>query len=63
MFKVTGSTNITSISGKIWIGRRVSIIPTGVFTFVAGNNIQNTVTTTPNVLITAVSDGKNWWLK
>jgi len=62
---LTGTTGVTSITGPVWDGREVKMIPAGSVTFTAGNNIANTVTTTQNVPLTATyaSGAGLWYLK
>lgn len=60
---LTGTTGVTSITADAWTGREVKMIPTGVVTFTAGNNIGNSVTTSANVPLTATFNGTNWYLK
>lgn len=65
----TGTLGITSITGAASAaaapyGTVKTAIPNAAFTFTAGNNIGNTVTTVANVPLLMVCDetGK-WWLK
>jgi hypothetical protein len=62
-FRLTGTSTVDAIRGDVWLGRQVTILPEGVVTFAAGNNIGNSVTTTPNVPVTATYDGSLWHLK
>ena len=59
------ATTITAIdTGAAAAGSIRMALPNAAFTFQAGNNIQNTVTTTANVpLIMACDDSGKWWLK
>ena len=63
VISLTGTTTVTGISGPSWVGRQVTMIPTGVVAFTATNNIANAVTTSANVPITATYDGTSWYLK
>jgi hypothetical protein len=58
---VTGVTNITSMTAG-WIGRRVTLIFTGVLTFTDGGNLvlAGNFVTTANDSITLTYDGTNW---
>jgi len=62
-FSLTGTTGVTAMSGVVWPGRTVNIIPTGVLTFTAGATIANTVTTVANVPVVGVYNGTAWNLK
>lgn len=64
LFHVTGTTNITSVSGSgIAAGTRITIIFDGVLTFTDGSNLKlagNFVTTADDT-ITLAYDGTNWY--
>jgi hypothetical protein len=60
---LTGTTGVTSITGPAWINKTETILPTGIVTFTAGNNIANSYTTAANVPVTALYDGTLWHLK
>lgn len=58
-----GTTNVATMLGG-WQGRVVTIIPTGVFSFVTGGNIAVGLgPTTVNVPVTATYSGGSWFLK
>jgi hypothetical protein len=65
-FHVTGTTNITSVSGtNVEAGTEIFIIFDGVLTFTDGSNLKlagNFVTTADDT-ITLVYDGANWYEK
>ena len=62
LFQLTGTTTVTAIAAQgAAVGRQVTLIPNGVVTFQAGNNIANTLTTAPNVPVVATCDGTNWY--
>jgi hypothetical protein len=61
----SGTLTITSIDASSAMpGAVKTILPNAAFTFVAGNNINNTITTVANVPFTMTCDqtGK-WWLR
>lgn len=64
LFHVTGTTNITSVSGTgIVAGTKITIIFDGVLTFTDGSNLKlagNFVTTADDT-ITLAYDGTNWY--
>jgi hypothetical protein len=63
VFTMTGTTGVAWAEtgpGFIWVGRVIKIIPVGVVTFTAGNNIANSYTTTAGVPFTATFDGTLW---
>jgi hypothetical protein len=61
----SGTTTITSINASNTMqGATIVLLPNAAFTFQAGNNINNTVTTVPNVpLLMVCDDFGKWWLK
>jgi hypothetical protein len=60
-----GATTITAIdAGGAAAGSIRVALPNAAYTFQAGNNIQNAVTTTANVpLIMTCDDSGKWWLR
>jgi hypothetical protein len=64
LFHVTGTTNITSVSGTgVTAGTKITIIFDGALTFTDGSNLKlagNFVTTADDT-ITLVYDGTNWY--
>lgn len=64
LFHVTGTTNITSVSGTgIIAGTKITIIFDGILTFTDGSNLKlagNFVTTADDT-ITLAYDGTNWY--
>jgi len=66
LFHVTGTTNITSVSGtSIAAGTTITIIFDGVLTFTDGSNLKlaGNMTTSADATITLVYDGTNWYEK
>jgi hypothetical protein len=64
IFHVTGTTNITSVSGTgITSGTTITIIFDGVLTFTDGSNLKlaGNFTTAADATITLVYDGTNWY--
>jgi hypothetical protein len=60
-FSITGTTTITSVT-KSWVGRRVTLVFTGILIFTDGSNLKlaGNLTTAADTSITLVSDGTNW---
>jgi hypothetical protein len=60
-----GTTTITSIAAGAGVKGSLRVaLPNAAYTFQAGNNIGNTVTTTANVpLIMACDETGKWWLR
>lgn len=60
---VTGTTNITSITGGARVGRVIRLLFSGVLTFTDGSNLKlnGNFTTSADDIITLISDGTNWY--
>lgn len=62
-FKISGTTNITSVVATGWIGRTVRLVFQDVLTFTDGSNLKlaGNLTTSADDSITLVCDGTNWF--
>ncbi len=63
VISVSGTTNITSITGGNWAGRIITLIFQGVLTFTDGSNLKlaGNFVTTANDTITLRGDGTDWY--
>ena len=63
IYKITGTTDITSIVATGHWGRRVTLIFGDILTFTDGSNLklEGNLVTTANDTITLVSDGTSWF--
>jgi hypothetical protein len=61
---VTGTATVSTITGGLWNGRTVNLIPIGgAVTFATGGNICNRFTSVLKQPVTAWYSGKCWYLK
>lgn len=63
VFKISGVTNITSITNTFCLGRRVTLIFQGILTFTDGSNLKlagNFVTTADDTITLVCDEAGNW---
>jgi len=62
-FRITGTTNITSILTAGHAGHKVTLIFSGILTFTDGSNLKlaGNFTTSADDTITLICDGSNWY--
>lgn len=63
IFKITGTTNITSLAATSCQGRSVRLVFTGALTVINGTNLRlsSDFTTTADATLTLSCDGVNWF--
>lgn len=63
VFTVAGEATVTAFSGPHWTGRTVTILPESNLNFVAGSSIANGLDVTGNTPVTAIYNGRYWFLR
>jgi len=63
VIRLTGTARITALTGPLWPGRAVTILPDADLVFSPGGNFANTLTAQAQTPVTAVFDGAFWFLK
>jgi parallel beta-helix repeat protein len=63
VIRLTGTARITALTGPLWPGRAVTILPDADLVFSPGGNFANTLTAPAHTPVTAVFDGALWFLK
>jgi hypothetical protein len=62
-YNITGVTTVTTITGALWRGRKLTLVKTdaGSLTVGGGGNIPGTHTMTQNTSLLLTYDGTNWY--
>jgi hypothetical protein len=61
--QVTGTANVTRLSGPAWTGRTVTLITDSALHFYVGGNLANDLSVKANTPVTALFNGTAWYLR